>query len=283
MTMPAMSDECRADIRAARVQNKVVLYRGVQQLNPQACPNCGGSGSLWFQFAVAGPYQTPPGLGQAIAWVAEGGQARPGWYKVESKCYPCPVCGEHGERLRYLWRSSGLEVNEREWRLDFLEGLPAKDGALCEARAMLAEVPRPKGWLSLSGPYGVGKSGVLKSLVAACVRASVQARYVRAGDILAEIRASYGDDSLLSEDEITRRYGMLPMLAIDEVDSIGSTDWSQSTLKLILDTRYRKIEIAATALASNLDPEAMPERLGYLASRMRDGARVRMGGQDLRG
>lgn len=281
--MPTISEECKADIRAAKVLNRVVFYRAVAQLNQQACSNCGGTGQLWFQFSVAGPYREIPAGNQTSTWVAEGGQALPGWYKVESKVYPCPVCGDHDERLRFLWRSSGLEVNEREWRLDFLEGLGGKEQALEAARGMLAEVPKPKGWLSLFGAYGVGKSGVLKCLTAACVRASVQARYVRAGDILAEIRASYGDDRLASEDEITRRYGMLPLLAIDEVDSISGTEWAQSTLKLILDTRYRKIELAATVLASNMDPEGMPERLGYLASRMRDGTRVRMGGNDLRG
>ncbi len=276
--MPRLSVECREQIKIAQAGNRLVFLKQPAPL-PGGCENCGGWGKFWLQIAIAGPYQSPPG-GKDVVTFWEGDQR---WYKVDSRCYACPVCDNPAERLRYLWSSCGLEEHERNWRIDHIAGLPGKERGYNSARDIISTLPRPAGWLIYYGDYGVGKSGLLKSVVAACIRAGVAARYVRAADILAEIRASYGGEFDIREENILREYGSLQLLAVDEIDRISSTPWAQSTLMALMDTRYDRRETCATLMATNLDPSNMSREYGYLQSRMKDGLRVPVGGQELRG
>ena len=275
MTLPALSLEARADLIAARSRNQVVFLKERPPLST-ACPNCGGYGSHWFQFAQAGPYQSAPGDPSLVAYATGEG-----WYKVESKFYPCPSCYNHTTHQRHLWDQSGLEENERDWHLKYFAGT-GKERLLEACNELVAMTPKPTGWLTLYGDYGRGKSGALKSVVAALVRAGTSARYVRSADILQEIRSTYGDNGV-TEQDIIMRYGGIALLAIDEVDRISVTPWAQSTMMTILDTRYTRRLSVATILATNTPPDRLGSEYGYLASRMRDGEIVHVAGKDLRG
>ncbi|HES58774.1 MAG TPA: ATP-binding protein, partial [Firmicutes bacterium] len=277
LELPRLSPHAQADLRSARAAQRKVFYKHLPPLFPGACPNCGGHETHWLQFVTGGPYPAPNGGKEPLIW--QNGR----WWRVESRVYPCPVCADPNERLFYLFQRSGLEPEEHAWQLDFLEGRAGKQHALRSARRLLDQSPYPAGWLVLFGAHGVGKSGVLKSVVAACVRAGVPARYVRAGDILQEIRATFGEASQLSEAGIAAEYGRYQVLAVDEIDRISNTPWAQSTLMLILDTRYARRKQLATLMATNLQPEGLPPGMRYLASRMKDGFCASVEGEDLRG
>lgn len=201
--------------------------------------------------------------------------------------FNCPVCNDDSQaRLEFLWQLSGLHSDECDWHIDFVAGLDGKESALATARELLAMTPAPSGWYSLLGSYGVGKTGILKSLVAGFVRAGVEARYVRAEDILTEIRATFdGDTDGGNEFEIIRKYSRIRVLAVDEVgtDRMSSTQWAQAKLMSVFDNRYSLRDHIATILATNETPESLSTVYGYLASRMKDGRRVVMTGCDLRG
>jgi len=244
---------------------------------PPACRNCMDSNFLFLRVLTGGPYLSTIGSKKPVTWW------RDGWWTVESKVYLCPLCSDPQARIANLWETCGLEVNEREWRLDFLRGIPGKQAALKAGNQILAGCPRPTGWTIFWGDYGMGKSGVLISLVTAFVRAGVPARYVRAGDILAEIRASYGDDARLDEVELENIYGSQRVLAIDEIDRISDTSWSRSTLMMLLDSRYKRRGEVCTILATNSNPDDMPSGFEYLQSRLSDGERVMLSGVTLRG
>lgn len=273
-----IGDDCRATLRVARSANQGVVYRRVAPLNG-GCVNCGGEGVLWMAFLLgAGHRQTQgkPGVPQ----LADGGL----WWNYESKFFDCPICNENGhDRQIRLWEASGLQPAERNWQLNFLNGRMGKAEALTVAHDLLRSLPRPAGWVSFFGEYGVGKSGLLKSLVAACVRAGVSARYVRGGDILSEVRQTYGDDGRESEQQLVARYARYHFLAVDEVDRVSGTEWARAMTFTLLDDRYTRRDSVATAIATNAAPGGMDELWGYLESRMRDGARVIVGGDDLRG
>jgi DNA replication protein DnaC len=161
--------------------------------------------------------------------------------------------------------------------------MPGKEVALSSAHILLAMAPAPTGLTTLFGDYGRGKTGILKSLTAQFILAGVSARYCRAADLLGEIRSTYRDGSEISEEEIIALVGGIRFLAVDEVDRISATDWAMSTLMRILDTRYTRRALVATMIATNAQPDSMTAQWGYLQSRLRDGARIRVGGQDLRG
>ena len=147
---------------------------------------------------------------------------------------------------------------------------------------------RPVGWLSLHGSYGMGKTGVMKSIVAACIKRSIKTRYVLASQLLSELRTSYQDNGFNedvpnTESEIIKMYQRVQVLAIDEVDRVSDTDWSQSMLLNILNGRYDRRDTVATIIATNRAPGQLPPAFHYLASRMKDGEMVMIGGTDLRG
>ncbi len=266
----------QGDLRAAKSAGKAVFYKeGSTQLG--GCPNCGGSGIFWFQFAQSGPHKNPPAAGKQAITYAENA-----WWVVESRTYNCPICNDQVQRLAMLYEQSGLEINERTWRVDFFKGRPGKEQAIATANAILAQSPHMVGWYVVTGDYGRGKSGLLKSLVASAILTSCSSLYTRSSDILATIRSSYNEDGP-TEQEVIDKYAAYQLLAIDEIDRISSTPWAMNTLMSILDERYNKREIAATIIASNCQPEALPAGFEYLQSRMRDGLRVQLSGAELRG
>lgn len=219
------------------------------------CPICAGLG-----FVVPDVEPGDPAFGRA----------------VPCACQQAIIAGR-------LWQHSGLLIAERAWRLSFIEDRPGKVWAYKAARAILDD-DRPSGWLILYGPYGVGKSGVLKAAVAELIDRGVKACYRRAEDILAEARATFDDDDQGQESALGVRdkYAKIPLLAIDEVDRVSMTDWARSFLFTLLDERYNRRDQVATLLATNAKIGDMGPEWGYLESRMADGMVVAMAGDSLR-
>jgi DNA replication protein DnaC len=206
---------------------------------------------------------------------------------MDRRAWLCPVCGaqSQAERNSLLFERSGLIANERDWHLDYIADMAEKETALASALGMLAGVPTPSGWLLFYGSYGVGKSGILKSLTAAMCRAGVGGRYVNAMDIVLEIQAGF---NLRDRDETARaiidRYAKSPFLAVDEIDRVNTSQWTMSILFKLFDERYNLRHLLATALATNRTPESLrDDAWSYFESRTRDGTRVRVGGAQLRG
>ncbi len=240
------------------------------------CENCNGSGVVTLEELIS-PHDSPTNfLHPTVPY-----QGR--WWTFKAYTWPCPICHAGlADRIALLWEMCGLEQAERDWHVDYIDGMLGKTSALKAVRDTLSMSPNPTGWLVLFGPYGVGKSGVLKSLVAGFVRAGVSARYVRAGDVLAEIRDTYGDDSRESEMELRRRYSACRLLAIDELDRIPDTKWAQTTFAALMDDRYNARFRAFTIMATNARPDGLGPEMGYLESRLQDAQRIPVGGQDLR-
>jgi DNA replication protein DnaC len=201
---------------------------------------------------------------------------------VVTQTFPCPVCVDRDTLLSHYWSESGLLENERAWRTEHCRNIAGKGNAIDAVNGLLSTLPMPRGWVLLYGSYGVGKSGLLKAAVAASIRAGTRARYLRAADLLGEIRSTYGDqDGEVDEEALRQVYGTYPVLALDEIDRIPDTSWSRSMLFAILDERHRRIDKGATLMATNAQPDQMPG-FEYLVSRMASGEMVLMAGEDLR-
>lgn len=274
-----IGEDCRGALRLARSAEQEVLLRLPPQLSGE-CANCRGQGRLWFAFLIGLGTRAPIGSPGTPILYHNGA-----WFAYDSQQYDCPVCHETGrDRLQRLWEGSGLTLPERAWKLDYLDGRLGKGESVDAAHTLLADLPRPAGWASFFGAFGVGKSGLLKSLVAASIHAGVPARYVRGLDILSEARGTYGDESHESEVDLVSRYARYQFLAVDEVDRVSGTEWARAMLFTILDDRYNRRDSVATALATNAAPGGLDDGMwGYLASRMKDGVRVIVSGADLRG
>jgi DNA replication protein DnaC len=240
------------------------------------CANCGGAGRLFFHILDdAG----------ASARTFVNGE----WRKSSLKSFPCPICNTEGHQQSVKARlaNSGLEQGEFGYSIDYIADMAGKQHAVKVARGIVSELPTPKGFYLLYGEYGVGKSGTLKSIVAAACHAGVGARYVTAEDILTEIRDTFSDKSDATEKVLVERYAHFPLLAIDElgVDRMSNTQWALSKLFAVIDKRYGRRDRLCTITASNNTPDQLRDNSSwaYFENRTRDGIRVPVGGDSLRG
>lgn len=199
-----------------------------------------------------------------------------GWLKVDKALLPCD-CFSPQLVQRYLQRS-GLQPQERAYHADYAWDLPGKGGLQRVAKEALES--DFTGIYALHGDPGVGKSGVMKALVAATCRGGFPAYYTLAEEMLDEIRNTYSGAEGESTAAAMDRFLGYRLLAVDEIDRISGTEWATSTLMSILNKRYTRRHEQATIIATNAAIEELPQ---YLVSRLRDGLTVIVGGEDLRG
>lgn len=112
-------------------------------------------------------------------------------------------------------------------------------------------------------------SSGIKAAVENAVRAQKRAtlRVTSAPALLSEIRSSFRDGSVLSEEELIRRYASVEFLLVDDLGVERGTDFAVQSLYLIIDARYTAMR--RTVFTSNLDVEEVAGRLGdRIASRI---------------
>lgn len=128
------------------------------------------------------------------------------------------------------------------------------------------------GMVFLYGGFGQGKSLVLKIAVAMALKAGKRAAYANLAGVMDDIRLAY-DERENKMTELVRRvdwWTSLDVLAIDELDKAGQTDWARERIFQLLDMRYQRAirQEALTVIASN--HESLDELSGYLKSRVED-------------
>lgn len=180
-----------------------------------------------------------------------------------------------------LGRDSGLDARELALKWAAVADL---NNALAAVRAVKATLARGRGWVCLWGPTGLGKTLILQVAVAETIRAQRPARYTRMVDVIDNLRQAFDAENTRGEE--TRRmesWAGLSILAIDEVDRLRSSDYSEEKKFALLDRRYQAAVRgnSITLLTSNSDPRGWDD---YLSSRIFDGrfAVIRMTGQDAR-
>jgi DNA replication protein DnaC len=128
------------------------------------------------------------------------------------------------------------------------------------------------GVVFLYGGFGQGKSLVLKIVTAMALKAGQHAAYTNLAGVMDDIRLAY-DERENKMTELVRRmewWTSLDVLAIDELDKVGQTDWARERIFQLLDVRYQRAirQEALTVIASN--HESLDEISGYLKSRIED-------------
>lgn len=250
--------------------NKV--YIALPDEGTGSCPNCNGGGNVIVTMTPQSAMKSPVGV---VSYINDE------CYRATNTAYPCPICMST-PNLQDLIDDSGLTFEELYWSIDYIDGMPGKENALSVARSILEQSPTPAGLYTFFGDYGVGKTGLIKSMTAALVNSYIKSKYLRGSDFLVEVKGSFSDKDT-SEASITNKYSRYQFLAIDEVDRVSDTEWSRSLMFSLLDRRYEARNRVCTVLVTNRFPDKMGEHWGYLMSRMLDGIRVPVGGSSLRG
>lgn len=240
------------------------------------CVNCGDQRILHFCIAEPTGYSEIP-IGGSFHFHAGK------YYRVKDKrSYLCPVCNGEDARAALLdnrLNRSGLIESEYSWRIDYIKGMQGKELAYKMALDQVA-FPPPRGFVLLVGGYGVGKTGLMKSLLAQLIYLGYDGAYLTTSILLSQLRATFSNGSREDEFAIMQRYSGLPYLAIDEVDVMSDTDWSQAAIRTLIDERYKRRQITLTIFATNTDPKNLWQ---YLGSRLDDGSIIVVKGSSLRG
>lgn len=128
------------------------------------------------------------------------------------------------------------------------------------------------GMVFLYGGFGQGKSLVLKVATAMALMAGKRAAYANLAGVMDDIRLAYDERENKMTDLVRRInwWTSLDVLAIDELDKVGQTDWARERIFQLLDARYQRAirQEALTVIASN--HESLDELSGYLKSRIED-------------
>lgn len=235
---------------------------------PPVCPACGGAGYL--RLADAQP-----------------GDASFGKFGL------CPTCtGE--QRAQWRRQNCGLAGRELELRLEAWQpgdwqGQPAEVAAERRVQrrvallAMSQAISDRCGLVTFWGDFGAGKSLALQIVVNELRLARLDSFYAPLALLLDHLRRLYEQKQETSH--FWQRLLDIPVLAIDEVTRFNETPWALERLFVLIDTRYRCRASHLTLFATNADPQRvlpLEEKMGYLFSRMQEGALIELRG-DLRG
>lgn len=248
-----------------------------------ACVQCGGAGTMFLFAYSPEPIQAIDGH-DTVSWIDD----KP--YTGKHRSFHCPACNAKklADRIRRIKAGNGLQPSEQAWRYTYLDGKPGKDMLTRYARNILA-AQKPTGFATFYGGYGLGKSGTAKSLVAELSDRGVRAIYTTMANILEEARATFSGDEPDQQDRASELavllyYNMPQFLVIDEVDRINiKSAWVLEFAFTLLNKRYDRRHDVATLLVTNSQPDKMGREWEYLQDRQRDGQRIIVGGESLRG
>jgi DNA replication protein DnaC len=178
------------------------------------------------------------------------------------KYFPCTTCNKDA----VTW-NSGLNPQERKVTFDEIETVnrPGAANMLNAARTFLSGNCR--GFLTIHGGYGNGKSTTLKALVNQCLSIGIEARYITMTEVMVYAREAFESEKAGDTD-----YGRISKLAaihvlvIDEMDKARVTDYAREVQTHLFDVRYRNAETLGTVVAWNGAFEAID--LPWVRSRL---------------
>lgn len=198
----------------------------------------------------------------------------------------CVVLDRYGDRALVPCDCTDGRSRAEKWRnlpreasgvyLNTGRTLPAQQAAQLEITAFVAD---PRGWLTLVGGYGVGKTRLIYACLNHLADAGIYGRYVMMPELLNELRNALRDDDY---GERLRRFVEAPLLAIDELDKIRDSEFVDDVLQAIFLARYQQREALSTIIGYNADgAHRLPP---FLRSRIHDSRfrLVELGGRDLR-
>lgn len=197
-----------------------------------------------------------------------------GWGDVRRAMVPC-CCAAGQERVR-RWRGLPREADGVYLTNGRIQHVVQQQAAIVKVAAFIQE---PRGWLTLAGGYGVGKTLLIYAALNHLADRHVYGRYVMMPELLNELRDAVGADDYGVR---LRRLIEAPILAIDELDKLRDSPFVEDILHAIFLARYQARATQGTIIGYNQDGAArIPP---FLASRIRDSRfhLVEMGTGDLR-
>lgn len=118
---------------------------------------------------------------------------------------------------------------------------------------------QPDGWLTLLGPYGVGKTHLAAAIAHEALARREQVLFAVVPDLLDHLRATFGPQSTIAYDERFERVRTVSLLILDDLGAESATPWAREKLYQLINHRYN--ERLATVITTNLKPDVIEPRI----------------------
>lgn len=174
---------------------------------------------------------------------------------------PCHCAAGHARAK--TWRNLPDEADGVLLTNGRIKQVKAQQDAVTKVKAFISQ---PRGWLTLAGGYGVGKTMLIYACLNHLADQGIYGRYVMMPELLNELRDAIGTDLY---GERLRRLIAAPILAVDELDKTRDSPFVDDVLHAIFLARYQRRGDAGTIIGYNLDGAARIP--AFLASRIQDG------------
>ena len=126
----------------------------------------------------------------------------------------------------------------------------------------------PGGWLSLHGPYGVGKTHLAVAAAAERENRGDEVFFATVADLLDYLRATFAPDSPVSHDDLLDRIRTADVLVLDDMGAERSTPFAEDKLFQIVGYRYE--ERLPTIITTSHQIEDIAAARPRIASRLQD-------------
>ena len=196
------------------------------------CGNCGGAG--WVKEAV--PFGHPN-------------------FGVLFRCQ-CKQADRARRTAAELARLSNLDAVRNKTFATFNPFIPGLREVVPRIRSYARQ---PDGWLTLVGPYGVGKTHLAAAIANEALDRGQGVLFAVVPDLLDHLRATFGPESTVAYDERFELVRTVPLLILDDLGTESATAWAREKLYQLINHRYNYR--LATVVTTNLKPEAIEPRI----------------------
>lgn len=275
--------EYRAMIDSGVVIPLILPSQKDGELPPGVCQNCGGVGYVFVFEPKPGAKPMLSPNGEKAKWLNYNGHS--GWVAGETKQLDCPACS-NGNTKAWLEKRCGLTGRDLEVSLESFSvsgELAGKKPAREMAASILGMNQGAHGITTFYGPYGSGKTHLLKAIVNGLRGVGLWSLYANLSDLLADIRGRFGEPNGQREvANVIDFYRSIRVLCLDEFDRVNLTGWTLETIFRLVDDRYSNMDKLLTVFASNSSLTDLPAEFGYLVSRLKQGNVTHVPGPDMR-
>lgn len=133
-------------------------------------------------------------------------------------------------------RAPGLAAEERE----------SLDGAF---RASMAFAEEPRGWLTLQGANGCGKTHLAAAIANRALANGSSVLFAVVPDLLDHLRASFAPGKDIAYDELFEQVRNVELLILDDLGAQASTPWAQEKLYQVVN--YRTVSGLPTVVTTD--------------------------------
>ncbi|MBN1867771.1 ATP-binding protein [Candidatus Sumerlaeota bacterium] len=116
-----------------------------------------------------------------------------------------------------------------------------------------------KGFL-IEGVVGCGKTHIAVAILQAVIRKGFSGLFYNMPDLLSDIRATYSNESSVSESGLLEEINRPDLLVLDDLGAEATKDWINDRLYLIVNRRYDSCK--PVIVTTNLTVDDLSEKLG---------------------